>query len=224
MYTIEEVLNKIEDALNKQSTSDNLSIDTPTIIAALETAQHKFVNWVIETKNEDDIILIQKLVESEVLLKNVPTPTIDSDYFALPKNFFDRINLSVLASNDTCKKQKMLVWEVKGQNTHELLADENNKPSFEARETFYTFGKDKVRVFTNKEFTTNAYLTYYRFPVKPNVGGWIDESGKTTSTVHPEFDKRAMDKIVEITVKDLNINAENLRRFQPDNTRIISEF
>jgi len=219
-----EVIEKVREKLNKNSINDNIAFDRPRIILAVNEAQNKYVEWTIEKKNEDDIVFIQKLIVNDLKLTKSPKKSDDSEYFEIPSNYFHPINLKVYAKNEECKKKRINAWEAKGQNIHELLADNNNKPSFYWEETFYTIGQDKYRVFKDKTFEIEQVnLDYYRYPKKIDVEGYIDVNNKNTFTSNPELDDKAMDRIIDIAVKDLNINSENLNRIQADINRINSE-
>lgn len=214
--TTVEVIEQLRDKLNKNSINDNISFDKPRLIPAINEAQLKYVGWAIEKKNEDDIILIQKLVVSDLTLTKSNKKSDDSDYFDIPKNYFHPINLKVYASDKTCNLKLRKAWQAKGENIHELYEDEFNKPSIYWGETFYTIGADKYRVF-KKDFTIEKVkLDYYRYPKKIDIEGYIDVNGYSTTTQNPELDDKAMNRIIDIAVKDLNINSENLNKLQAD--------
>ena len=219
-----EVIEKVREKINKNSINDNIAFDNPRIILAVNEAQNKIVELIIEKKNEDDISYIQKLVVNDLKLIKSSKKSDDSDYFEIPKNFFHPINVKVYANDSKCKRKRINAWEAKGQNTHELLTDQNNKPSFYWEETFYTIGQDKYRIYKDKTFEIEQVnLDYYRYPKKIDIEGYIDVNNKNTFNQDPELDDKIMDKIIDIAVKDLNINVENLNRLQADLTKINSE-
>lgn len=222
--TTVELIEELKDKLNKNSINDNIAFDNPRLIPAINEALLKYVEWVIEKKNEDDIVLIQKLVVNDLNLIKSNKKSDDSDYFDIPKNYFHPINLKVYASDKTCKNLKLRkAWQVKGENIHELYEDEFNKPSMYWGETFYTIGNDRYRIF-KKDFTIEKVkLDYYRYPKKIDIEGYTDVNGFSTTTQNPELDDKAMHRVIDIAVKDLNINSENLNRLQADLNRINSE-
>lgn len=220
--TSEEVVLKILEKANKNNSNDNQPIDKPRAIIAVNEAQNKFVEWVLEKKNEDDIRLIQLLLVPEEKLSEYKK-TEDSQYFNLPTNLFEFTNIKAIAQEDKCK-DVINLWEAKAQNVNELLADENNSPSFYYRESFYYLSNGKIRIFRKNFNITSASISYYRYPRIINVDGYIGVDGNTSYNVDPEWDDKVMDRIISIAVKDLNINAENLNRVQVDNQRIVNEF
>src|SRR5690606_34094906 len=101
-----------------------------------------------------------------------------SIFFPLPNDYFELSNAIAKAEGGKGKekcKDTMFLWEVKSQNFHELLQDDNNKPSFDYRETFFYIADDSVRVFVNNNFDVKELtLSYYRTPNKISVKGDID--------------------------------------------------
>lgn len=217
-----EAIERLQEKINRNSKNDNIGNDLPRMVTALNEAQNKFVEWVLEKKNEDDIRLIQRL--------NVPSKKITfksqdkfSNFYSLPDNYFDFANLQVLAKSEACKDY-LQPHEIKVQNEHALLFDEANAPSFFFRHTLYNISDNSVRVFLGDFEIVDVFLSYYRYPTIINVEGWTDIDGVASFTSNPEWDDRTMDRVISIAAKDLNINNENLNRIQADNMRIQSEF
>lgn len=217
-----DVFQAVREKANKNNTNDNIAFDNPRIKVAINEAQNKFVEWVLEKRNEDDIRLIQRLLIPEKKLKEA-SKTTNSHYFTLPVDYFDLANIHAIAKTTTCK-DKINLWEAKSENVNELLFDKNNSPSFYFRESFYYLTDGTVRIFVEDFTIQSAVLTYYRYPREIDIDGYINTSNQQSSTKHPEWDDRTMNRIISIAVKDLNINTENLQRFQIDNNRIQQEF
>lgn len=79
------------------------------------------------------------------------------------------------------------MWEAKNENVHELLGDDNNKPSFDYRETFYTIGDGKVVVYESGFRTEEVKMTYYRNPVRVDLAGYINAAGERSTDIDPEL-------------------------------------
>ena len=77
------------------------------------------------------------------------------------------------------------MWEAKNENVHELLGDDNNRPSFDYRETFYTIGDGKVVVYEDGFLTDEVRMTYYRNPVRVDLAGYINAAGERST--YPVF-------------------------------------
>jgi len=222
MKTI-EAIEKVREKINQNSTNDNIAFDDARIITALNEAQNKFLEWITKNhKNNDDIRLVQKFLVSDSSLTKIPSLSINSEYFSLPKNYFEFANLHAEASRKSCVTN-LLLWEVKSQNYNFLLEDDNTKPSFEYSESFYYISNNNIRVFVDDFKINKLFLTYYRYPNKINVEGIVELDGSISSNQDPEWDDRTMDRIISVAVKELNINNDNLQKAQIDMQRIISE-
>jgi hypothetical protein len=156
--TSAEVVEKVREKFNKNSTNDSIVVDKGRVIIAVNEAQNKFTEWILEKKNEDDIRLIQHLLKDKTLVED--STTSDSIFFDLPPDYFDLSNLTAKAKKDSCTVD-LLLWEVKTQNFNELLNDSNNEPSFYYRETFYFIGGNKVRIFKKDFEIKTPVLNYY---------------------------------------------------------------
>lgn len=219
--TSKDAVEKVKEKIEKIGTNDNLSFDASRIIPALIEAQNKFTEWILEKKNEDDIRLIEHLLINQNLKKSDRTEMLQS--FNLPKDFFDHSNLFTIAEQDGCK-DKILTWEIKNQNANELYFDTNNEPSFYYRETFYQISNKKVNIYIKNFEIDEAKLFYYRYPTEIDVEGYTKIDGSQSKNVDPEWGDRAMDRIISIAVKDLNLNSENFPKYQTDRERITNKF
>jgi hypothetical protein len=216
-----EVVDKVREKLNENSINDNIAFDDSRIILAVNEAQNRFIEWIYEKKNEDDIRLIQKFLQPSSLQKHSDDEI--SSYFSLPADYFEFVNLKSKAKKSECIGN-LLLFEVKSFDYNELLHDINNMPSFEYRESFYYIQNNKVRIFKADFEVISVVIDYYRYPKKIDVQGYINIDNTPSVESHPEWDDRTMDRIINIAVRDLNINSDNLQKTQADNFRIQSEF
>lgn len=219
--TSEEVFVELLEKVNKNSANDNISFDKPRLKLAVNTAQNKFLEKIIEKRNSSESVYIEKFLIPNVDLKEAKK-TKESQYFALPIDFFNFVDLAGVASSGSCK-DAIKLWEAKPHNVNELLFDANNKPSFYFRETFYYIADEKIRVFRDDFLIDSLALTYYRYPRVIDIEGYIDANGIHSSTIHPEWDDKSMERIIAIAAKDLNVNTENLQTYQIDNNQINSK-
>lgn len=220
--TINEAYLKFLEKINKNYTNDNLSGDRGRFISIFNEVQNKFVEWVLEKRNEDDIRDIQKLLKYDSRLK-LKQKVLNHQDFELPIDFFSFSNIQAYASNDSCKDKKLFLFEIKQENREELLQDEFNKPSFKYRESFYSFGSDDVKIYVDDFDISKVYLTYYRYPKQVDIEGYIKEDGTFSVNIDPELDDKIVDRILTACSKDFNINSENLQRVQFDKDRIFTE-
>ena len=76
-----------------------------------------------------------------------------------------------------------------------------NKHDFEWAETFATLINDTVHLYTNNEFEVeDAYLTYYRQPVKIQINGCSDPYTGITSTTNVDCEFK--DDIIELIIDE----------------------
>lgn len=218
---IAEVVDSLKEKVNKNAINDGAEIDNPRAISLINEEQNKFLAWVLEKRNEDDIRKVERFLVAEKNLK-IDSKTLSSNYYTLPENFFDFANISARAKEGKCTDD-ILLWEVKSENVHELLEDTNNKPSFYYRESFYYFTESKVRIFKNNFEIVKVLLDYYRYPKKMDIEGYLNIEGTASSNVDPEWGDKEMDVIINMAARSFNLNSENLQRFQIDTARINSK-
>lgn len=218
---VNEAYLKFIQKVNKNYTNDNIVVDRGRFVLLYNEVQNKFVEWVLEKRNEDDIRDIQVLLvpDEELSLKN---KILNHQDFELPKDFFSFSNIQVFARNKECSKAKLQAFEVKSENTEELLADVHNKPSFKFRETFYKIGSNTINVYVDDFDISKLYLTYYRYPRQIDIEGYLKIDKTQSINIDPEFDDKIVDRILSACAKEFNINDENLQKVQFDKDRIFS--
>ena len=221
--TVYDAYEQFLKLVNKNNINDNVGVSKYNFITLFNSSQNKFVDSVLERLNQKDRRLIQRLLETDKKLSNKKAgerqTTVD-----LPKDYFEFVNIDAYATNDSCKKQRMLMVEVKSENINHLLADSNSKPSFKYREGIYVIAQSKVILYKDDFEYSDVYLDYYRKPVQIDIDGYVKADGKPSTNIDPEFEDREINRILLIAAKDFNLNNENLEKFQADNTRIISKF
>lgn len=219
--TATEVYLKLAQKANENLTNDNIAIDKPRAYLLVNEALNKFVEWNLEKRNDDSIRDIQQLLvdDKPLTLKN---SHLQHSNYILPEDYFDFSNLTVLATKEECKNQRILPLEIKDENKHILEFDYNNKPSFEWRETFYNLSENNVKVYKSDFEISKVYLSYYRFPKKINFAGYIMADGSPSVNADPEFNDKIMDRVISIAVKDFN-SIMNRQQFDIDTNRIMSK-
>jgi len=218
--TSEELYIKLSEKANKNATNDNIAYDKPRLKFAINEAQNRFLEGILDRRNEDEIRYVQKfLVDSKLKEEKV---TDDSCYYLIPTNFFDLANVHAIAKSGSCK-DKIKLWEVKSENVHEYLYDQYNKPSFYYRESFYYLTKDSIRVFKDDFTLDTLMLSYYRYPKEIDFEGYVDVNGNHSSAISPEWDDKSMDRIITLAVKNLNISMENFNAAQINQQQINSK-
>ena len=220
---IQDVYLKLIEKVNKNDVNENYSMDEARFIQLINEAQNKYVEHLLQKRNEDDIRIIQKLLTKGKQLKKKSIVENHSD-FELPDNYFSFVNMQVFANDSKCSKNtKLQVFEAKNEDIEELLADQFNKPSFKYRESFYTISNSNVNVYFDNFEVKDVLLTYYRYPVQMDIEGYVKSDNTISKNINPEFDDKVVDRIISIAAKDFNINVDNPNRYQQDMQRIINE-
>lgn len=219
---IETAYLKFVEKVNKNYTNDNISVDRGRFIAIYNEESNNFVEWLLEKRNEDEIRDIQLLLvnDKSLVLKG---KTLNHQDFTLPSDYFNFSNIQALASTDVCKNKNILLHEIKSENREELLFDDNNKPSFKARESFYMFSNNTVNIYTDDFDISKVYLTYYRYPKQVDIQGYVRDDNTASVNIDPEFDDKIVNRILTACSKAFNINNDNLQRTQFDKDRLHSK-
>ena len=223
---------KINDAyieflriVNGNATSNNISVDKPRFVMLFNQTQINVAEYILNKRNEDIKRYITTLLVPDKKLKHISDSKIYSVY-ELPKDFLDHSSLYVTARSLECSSDSRLTaFEIKDENVEELFNDFNNKPSFEYRETFYHLSGNKtVQVFKDNFSISKVNLTYYRYPKKVDISGYINSNGVlTTSNIDPEFDDKMVFKILLVMSKNFSANNKDPQGLQIAINQIFSE-
>ena len=221
--TVDEVYERFIIKINKNAQTDNIQADRGRFAELYNEAKNKWLEWVLEKRNEDDVRYAQPLLKP--LHPITPSQTFKTNQkFKLPEDYFDLVTVSAMADSECCKGQKITLYEAKGENIDLYLEDEFNKPSFDYRESSYYIASDEVVVFRDEEFTiTNINLTYYRYPVSIELIDPEDPESSFVSSTTFLLDDKAIDRIVSIAAADFSLNNDN-QKFQAEKQRVVSKF
>lgn len=198
-------------------------MDEARFIQLFNDEQDRLVRHIIDKKNEDEIRYIQKLLvnsEPSSSIRDIENPK--STLFALPDNMFAFSNVSGVFQQGECEATDFNMWEAKNENIHELLADEYNKPDFDFRETFYTIGEDGLRVYLDDFTCSEVYITYYRYPIRVDIEGYIKADGSSSTTVDPELDDKLVEQVLNMVEKQFALNESEYTRYQLDSNNVQS--
>jgi hypothetical protein len=220
--TIQEAYLRYLDLVNRNATNNNVNVDKPRFVLLYNDMQNRYVEWVLDKRNEDEIRYIQRILVNNAPLTNSFS---NEDYmsFALPVNYFEFDNVSVKAKKGECEDRRMLVWEIKSENREELLEDEFNKPSFEYSETFYYLSEDSILFYRDNFDITDVRLTYYRYPNKVDISGYIKEDGSSSSDIDPEFDDKLVQRILIAMAKEFTAINSEVNDYQINKDRLFTK-
>jgi hypothetical protein len=184
--------------------------------------QNRYIEWILEKRNEDDIRDIQKILIIERPLVEVSSD--ESHYkFALPLDFFNFANITAIASTECCKDARLLVWEVKSEDVEEKLNDKHNEPTFNYRETFCYLTSNTIAVYRKDFDITKVLLSYYRYPVQVDIDGYINRlTQQPSSNIDPEFDDKVVNRILLAMAKEFAGINENTAGYQVAKDRLFT--
>jgi len=193
--TIEEAYLVELQLVNRNFTNDNADVDRSRFIVAFNYMQIRYVEWVLEKRNEDDLRDLQEILVLDLSL-TANKVSVDHKDYTLPENYFNHSSLRVLASKNSCKDVRLFSHEIKNDNVEEYAEDCFNEPSFEYRETFYTLNSREVSIYFSDFDITQSLLSYYRYPVEVDIVGYHTLEDKPSKNINPEFSDRITHRIL----------------------------
>ena len=218
--TTNEAYQKYLIELQANGTTDNIQTNKSRFVINYNKTQNRIVEWLIERKNEDDNRYLQKIKVIDKPLDKATDNTLE-DNFNLPKNYFDFIDVRAYADKDDCKEQLFFVWEFKGENLNTILDDENSKPSFKYRESFYILSEDNIKFFKD-DFTFNkAILAYYKYPLQISLIN-PEFPDSSLEDVELEFDDKLTNRIITLAASDQSLNS-NDQKYQALKQEVLSK-
>ena len=222
MTNINEDYLKFLNLVNRNATNNNISVDKPRFILLFRTVLNKYVEWILEKRNGDDVRYIAPLLSLEVPL-TLSSKKEQFDEFELPDDYFDLANLHVYAESGNCKKQRMTTFEAKIEDIEELLNDENNKPSFSFRETFFLTSNKNAIVYKDGFSINKVLLSYYRYPKQVDISGYTHLDGTPSTDINPELDAKVIDRVLLAMAKEFSAINGDTAKYQLDKDRLFTE-
>jgi len=216
---------KVEQRLNKLSSNDFDNIECWQIMEAFNKAQVEWVRRQLRGSNQfrdGDEQSKRRIDDLQVLLTehNLKGRIKESIYFEsddIPANYMEYKRLTGQAKSKCCTDSLPLVIYLAEETNRDLiLRDEHKKPSFEWGETFATFINNRVRIYTDGDFTIESpKLTYYRQPRKIEVSGCSnpDTLSVSTNDVISEFKDDIVEVIIDESVALLAGDIESINQY-----------
>ena len=213
---------KIKERLNKLDSQDYDNITCWQIVEAFNKAQ---VEWSrrqlhgINVVKEGDEQSTRRKDDLQVLLIKQPIGVINKEIYYegnIPEDYLQWKRVDVYAQKDCCDKRRMTVYLAEEGNLNQLLRDKAKQPNFEWAETFATLINNTIHVYTNKDFdVSDAYLTYYRQPIKIQILNCTNPYTGVISTanVECEFKDDIIELIIDETVSILAGDIEQGNQF-----------
>lgn len=209
---------------NEQNLANGgIKLDPGRFVLLFNEAQDRLVKYYLNRKDDETIRSIQTLLvywKSLNKINHIDDP--ESTSFNLPDDYLWFSNIKGSFSYNGCEVGDFVMWEAKNENVHELLGDDNNRPSFDYRETFYTIGDGKVVVYEDGFRTDEVRMTYYRNPVRVDLAGYINAAGIQSTDIDPELPDYLVEEILDMVAKQFSLNENELRRYQLDKDNVAS--
>lgn len=199
---------KFSIKLNENFETSKIAVDRGRFVIIFNEATNKKIESILDNKQTDEYRYIQKL-----LVKNheigSPIKKQDLDLFALPKNYFDFSSAYSLATKGKCENKKISLFELKDDNSIEVLDDPFQKPSFIARESLFTFTEDFIAVYKEDFQNNKLILSYYRYPTQIRLLDPEDPESQFDENYPIEFDDKFTDRIITEAVAEALLNSSN---------------
>lgn len=239
MISVDSLLYKIDQRLNKLSTNVHQQIQLEDKILALNEAQIKLIKQKVDgfstnsqlglnafkKRYEDlqNLIITYNKEPLSLELENSTLNQYSADLSSLTPSYMFYIDSYLLADKGDCKNRR--IWINKDLAKHGdvslLLNNDHYKPSFEYQETFNLLSSSKMSVFTDGTFTpTGLYISYMRYPNYINKKGYIMFNGEESVDENCELEEYLEDELLDLTVQNLGMYTENIMAVQSAQVRI----
>jgi hypothetical protein len=216
---------KVKERLNKLDSNDYDSIEAWKIVEAFNKAQLEWTRRQLEGINMTRTGVEQttrRVDDLNILLVAYPLKGTNKQLFYestdLPDDYMEFSRVDAMASHPACEEPRdMRVDPAEELNVKEYLRDANTCPSFDWAETFCTHFGNKLRIYTNGEFSIHqADLIYYRFPMHMLIADVIDPAtGKMAAKdTECEFKDDIVELILDETAAILSGDIESWNQSQ----------
>jgi len=239
MISVDSLLYKIDQRLNKLSTNEHQQIQLEDKILALNEAQIKLIKQKVDgfsvpsrlgmdsfKKRYEDLQNLVVDYINQPLTLTESNPEInqwDADVTVLEPKYMFYVNSYIMADKGKCKDRKIWINEdlSKHGDLSVLLNNDHYKPSFEYQETINALSSDTISVYTDGTFTPkNVNIMYLRYPVYINKEGYIQFDGTPSINVDCELNEYLEDELLDLTVQNLAMYTENSAAVQSAQFRI----
>jgi hypothetical protein len=226
MISVDSLLYKIDQRLNKLSTNVHQQIPLEDKILALNEAQIKLIKQKVDGQStpsglgldafkkryEDLQRLVVTYKDLSLTLKNSQLWQYAANLDLLSPKYMFYVDAYVIASKDRCIDRK--IWINKDLSKHGdlslLLNNDHYKPSFEYQETFNSLSSNEMSIYTDGTFTpSKLWISYMRYPVYIDKVGYIKFNGAPSTNVNCELETYLEDELLDLTVENLAMYIEN---------------
>lgn len=218
---VEESYQKYLQKVEKNGRNDNISTNRGRYVDIFNESLNKFTEFYIDNKGSDDIRYIQKLLITDLVLSE-STQNKNHYDFPLPKEYLDLSNVYAMVSKEKCSNQILYLDEIREENKNEWLQDENYKPSFLWRTSFYDLSEDNINVYYDDFKIDELVLSYYKKPNKISLINPSDPESKFNELNKIEFEDHITDRVISLCAGEFSLN-ENDPIYQAQKQRVVSK-
>lgn len=227
MISVDSLLYKIDQRLNKLSTNAHQQIQLEDKLLALNEAQIKLIKTKVGQNNNYRLgfdAFKKRYQDLQFLVENFEdhklTPKLSdkflNKYIAsivdITPKFLFYVDSYVLADKGNCKNQILYtnLDLVKHADITLLLNNSNYKPSFEFRETIIDISSDEIHVYSDGTFSPKSlYLSYIRYPKEIDKEGYIKFDNTDSTNQDCELENYLEDELLDLTVENLAMYTDN---------------
>lgn len=214
---------KIKQRLNKLASFDYDNLECWQIQEAFNKAQLEWIRrqvYGLNTRKQGSEQSTGLIDDLRVMLESKPLAVTNNKTFAesiLPPDYLYYVRVDAMAKSDCCPERRMTIYEAEEANMGILLTSDTKGPSFEWGETLSTLVGDKVRVYTNNEFSISSVtLTYYRRPKDVQFTGCVNPNTGQVSVTESicEFKDDICEILVDEAAAILAGDIESMNQYQ----------
>ena len=238
MISVDRLLYKIDQRLNKLSSNTNQRIQLEDKILALNEAQLKLIKDKVDGSTANGMGMdsfrkryedLQSLIENysdhplQLSLKDKQLNQWTAKVHDLSPKYMFYQDSYILADKGNCKDRVIWINQdlAKHGDVQFLLNNENYKPSFEYQETFNLLSTDEISIFTDGTFVPKKiYIMYMRYPVYIDKEGYENFDGSMSKNQDCELEEYLEDELLDLAVQNLAMYTENAAAVQSSQFRI----
>ena len=223
---------KIKQRLNKLASLDYDNLECWQIQEAANKAQLEWTRrqlYAINIRKEGAEQSSGLVDDLQKLMKHKQITMVDKGIYyecpSLPDDYLHYVRTDAFAEKPCCPRRRIITYEVEEANISIILDDKNKQPSFEWGETVSTLMSNKLKIWTNGDFSIpECHLVYYRKPQEIQFNGCIDiKTGNFfTADQECEFNDDVAEIIADNTAMILAGDIESVTQYQRDQQAIQS--
>jgi len=199
---------KVEERLNKLSSSDYDNLECWQIVEAFNKAQIEWCRRQLHGGNiykEGDEMSKRRVDDLQILLDELQlTGNVTDTYFEgtnFPSRYLEYKRVSTKATSECCPDPITLTcYLAEEANVELLLRDPLKRPDFEWAETFCTLIDNTIRVYRRDFTIVKPVLTYYKKPLNIEILGCVDPYTGAVTTI--DVQSQFKDDIVELIIDE----------------------